>query len=204
MLEDREAAGLWKAIAMSKEVGESARAIDLKVLLELHRKMFIEAMPEIAGRFRKPGEDVKKLACVEPPLGSAVPEKIHGFEKDLAYRIAHIPERPDPRRKKLYKQWVESVFNLAAWTQHSLVSIHPFCEGNGRVARLMTNVILRRFRMPPTDVKIESDDKQKYINALCQIDNHEDYEPLRTMLLRGSIATLNKEKETRQKKQAAN
>jgi len=202
MLDDREAAGLWKAIALSKEIGEDTRVLDLGVVLDLHLKIFIEAMPEIAGRFRKAGEDVKKLACIEPPLGIAVPEKIHGFEKDLIYKITQIAARPDPNHKKQYKRWVESVFDLAAWTQHKLVAIHPFCEGNGRVARLMTNVILRRFHMPPTDVKMESDEKPKYINALCQIDNHGDYEPLRTLLLRGSIATLNKEKERRQIKQA--
>ena len=203
MLDDREAAGLWKAIALSKEMGEDTRALDLEAVLDLHKKIFIEAMPEIAGRFRKAGEDVKKLACIEPPLGVAVSEKIHGFEKDMIYKIAHIAARPDPKHKKQYKRWVESVFDLAAWTQHKLVAIHPFSEGNGRVARLMTNVVLRRFHMPPTDVEMESDEKSKYINTLCQIDNHGDYEPLRTLLLSGSIATLNREREKRLNKQAA-
>jgi fido (protein-threonine AMPylation protein) len=203
ILEDREAAGLWKAIALSKEIGESERPIDLGVILELHKKMFGDAMPEIAGRFRKAGEDVKKLTCIEPPFGSVVEEKMHGFEKDMAFRMASVSGRPDPKHKKHYRQWVESVFDLAAWTQHHLVAIHPFCEGNGRVARLMTNIVLRRFHMPPTDVKIESENKPKYISALCQIDNHQDYGPLRDMLLRGSIATLKMEKEKRQKKQAS-
>jgi fido (protein-threonine AMPylation protein) len=202
MLEDREAAGLWKAIALSKEIGESSRVVDSSVILELHGKMFSEAMPEIAGRFRKSGEDVKKLTCIEPPLGSVIHEKMHSFEKDLLFKLQHTKSRPDPKSKKRYKLWVESIFDLAAWTQHKLVEIHPFCEGNGRVARLMTNIVLRRFHMPQTDVKIESEDKKKYINALCQIDKHQDYEPLRTLLLRGSIATLAKEKEKRQKKQA--
>ena len=160
MLDDREAAGLWKAIALSKDIGEGTRALDLGVILELHKKIFVEAVPEFAGRFRKPGEDVKKLTCIEPPLGVAVHKKIHSFEMDLLYKIAHMDERPDPRHKKLYRKWVEGVFDLAAWTQHRLVAIHPFCEGNGRVARLMTNVVLGRFHMPPTDVKIESDDKR--------------------------------------------
>jgi|ERR1051325_4897607 fido (protein-threonine AMPylation protein) len=165
--------------------------------------MFMDALPEIAGRFRKAGEDVKKLTCIEPPLGSAVQEQMHSFEKDFIYRLSHIEVRPDQKHKKRYKQWVNSVFDLAAWTQHKLVAVHPFCEGNGRVARLMTNVVLRRFHVPPTDVKIESEDKQRYITALCQIDNHANYELLKTLLIRGSIATLNQEKERRQKKQAA-
>jgi len=202
-LEDREAAGLWKAIALSKEIGESSRPLDLTVILELHGKMFVEALPEIAGRFRKVGEDVKKLTCIEPPLGAAVPEAIHIFEKDWIFRMSHIAPHPDKSSKKRHRQWVNDVFELAAWTQHRLVAIHPFCEGNGRVARLMTNVMLRRFRIPPTDVKIEGENKAKYINALCQIDMREDYEPLRDLLLGGSIATMNKEREIRQKKQAA-
>jgi fido (protein-threonine AMPylation protein) len=201
-LEDREAAGLWKAITLSKQIGESQCGIDLAVILEMHQRMFFDAVPDIAGRFRRPGEDVKKLTCIEPPLGSVVREKMHGFEKDLQFRLGRIAVRPDPKPKKRYKVWVESVFDLAAWSQHQLVAIHPFCEGNGRVARLLTNVILRRFRMPPTDVKIESEDKPKYIKALCQIDNHSDYEPLRNLLLGGSIATLKKEKEARQRKQS--
>jgi len=201
-LEDREAAGLWKAIALSKEIGESSRPLDLTVILELHGKMFAEAMPEIAGRFRKVGEDVKKLTCIEPPLGAAVHASMHVFEKDWIFKMSAISPHPDKNNKKRHRRWVNDVFGLAAWTQHKLVAIHPFCEGNGRVARLMTNVMLRRFHLPPTDVKIEGENKPKYINALCQIDMREDYEPLRDLLLGGSIATMNKEREIRQKKQA--
>jgi cell filamentation protein len=203
MLEDREAAGLWRSITLAKEIGESTRQIDLSVILELHGRMMSDAMPEIAGRFRVAGEDVKPLVCIEPPLGLIVKERIYEFEKDLIFKIQHIEARPKQSQKKKYRQWVDSVFELAAWTQHKLVAIHPFCEGNGRVARLMTNIILRRFNMPTTDVKIESENKEKYLNALCQIDKHLDYEPLRSMLLKGSIATMNKEKEKRQHKQAA-
>jgi fido (protein-threonine AMPylation protein) len=203
VLEDREAAGLWKGIALSKDIGESSRTIDLTVILELHRRMFIDAMPEVAGRFRTTGEDIKKLTCIEPPPGTAVQEKMHLFEKDLLFKISRLPAHPDKTNKKKHRQRVYDAFDLAAWVQHSLVAIHPFCEGNGRVARLMTNVVLRRFHLPPTDVKIEGDDKPKYLSALCQIDKRGDYGLLRDLLLRGSIATLNREKEKRQKKRAS-
>ena len=49
-LEDREAAGLWKAIALSKEIGESARPLDLTVILELHAKMFASSPFQGANR----------------------------------------------------------------------------------------------------------------------------------------------------------
>jgi len=200
-LEDREAAGFWKAIALSKEVGKSDREIDLAVILELNKCILQNAMPESAGVLRMEGQDIKKLKCVEPPLGSAVREKMHEFEKDMRHRISLVSlHSPNIKNKKIHRQWVDDVFNLAAWIQHSLVAIHPFCEANGRTARLMTNVILRRFGFSPTDVKIEADSKEKYIDSLCQIDKYGDYEQLKKLILKGSLDTLKKEQKIRMTK----
>lgn len=201
-LENREAAGFWRAIAASKDIGRSNREIDLGVILELNKCILEDALPEAAGKFRVAGQDIKKLTCIEPPLGSVVYEKMHEFEKDLKFRIAHIPIHcPKPENKKIHKKWIDDIFELAAWCQHSLVAIHPFMEANGRTSRLMTNVILRRFGMPPSDVKIEADNKEKYINSLCQIDRYSDYKPLKEMIFNGSLATLKKEVDIRRKKQ---
>jgi len=121
----------------------------------------------------------------------------------LKHRIKDIPiHSPNVDNRKIHKKWVDSIFELAAWVQHSLVAIHPFSEANGRTARLMTNVILRRFNFPPSDVKIEADDKEKYIGALCQIDLHSDYLPLKEMILKGSLNTLKKERDIRRRKQS--
>ncbi len=200
-LEDREAAGFWKAIALSKEVGTSGREIDLGVILELNKCILQNAMPESAGILRKEGQDIKKLKCVEPPLGSAVREKMHEFEKDMKHKISLVSLRsPNIKNKKIHRQWVDDIFALAAWIQHSLVAIHPFCEANGRTARLMTNVILRRFGFPPTDVKIEAESKEKYIDSLCQIDRYGDYEQLKKLILQGSLRTLKKEQKIRMRK----
>src|SRR3989344_7994900 len=202
-LDDREAAGFWRAIALANDIGKSNREIDLAVILDLNKCILEEANPGTAGRFRIAGEDVKKLACIEPPPGSIVQEKMYLFEGDMKFKIKAVPlHTPNPQNKKIHKKWVESVFELAAWIQHSLVAIHPFCEANGRTARLMTNIILRRFNFPPSDVKIEADDKEKYIAALCRIDEHSDYRPLKDMILKGSLATLKKERELRQRKQS--
>jgi prophage maintenance system killer protein len=201
-LEDREAAGFWKAITLSKEIGKSGREINLAIILELNKCILQNAMPESAGVLRMEGQDIKKLKCVEPPLGSAVREKMHEFEKDMQHRISLVSlHSPNIKNKKIHRQWVDDVFNLAAWIQHSLVAIHPFCEANGRTARLMTNVILRRFGFPPTDVKIEAESKEKYIDSLCQIDKYGDYEQLKKLILKGSLETLKKEQKIRMRKQ---
>ena len=202
-LENREAAGFWKAIALSNDIGKGHREINASVILELNRCILGDANPEAAGRFRNAGEDVKKLTCIEPPPGSVVREIMHKFEGDMKYKIKAIPmHSPNSSKRKIHKKWVDEVFELAAWIQHSLVAIHPFCEANGRTSRLMTNIILRRFGFPPSDVKIEADSKENYIGALCQIDEQHNYQPLKEMILKGSLATLKKEREIRLRKQS--
>lgn len=57
---------------------------------------------------------------------------------------------------------------IAAEFHYRFVCIHPFDDGNGRVARLIMNYILLRAGYPP--VIIKSDDKEKYLTALQKAD----------------------------------
>jgi Fic family protein len=58
--------------------------------------------------------------------------------------------------------------HLAAEFHYKFVCIHPFDDGNGRVARLIMNYILLRNNYPP--VIIKSDDKEGYLTALQKAD----------------------------------
>jgi hypothetical protein len=53
----------------------------------------------------------------------------------------------------------------------------------------------------PTQVKFEGEHKKKYLAALCQIDNHEDYEPLKHLILSGVIDVYKREEKWRTKNQ---
>jgi Fic family protein len=57
---------------------------------------------------------------------------------------------------------------LAAEFHYKFVCIHPFDDGNGRVARLIMNYILLKNDYPP--VIIKSDDKENYLTALQKAD----------------------------------
>lgn len=58
---------------------------------------------------------------------------------------------------------------LSAEFHHKFIIIHPFDDGNGRMARILMNFILMSFAYPPTIIKTE--DKNNYFFALRQADN---------------------------------
>lgn len=63
----------------------------------------------------------------------------------------------------------------AAWLHHRFAQIHPFEDGNGRVARAMTNIVFVQSEWFP--LVIRNDDRARYIGALESADQG-DLEPL--------------------------
>jgi Fic family protein len=57
---------------------------------------------------------------------------------------------------------------IAALFHHKFVEIHPFDDGNGRLARMLMNLILMKNGYPPTIIKME--DRQNYYSLLSRAD----------------------------------
>jgi Fic-DOC domain mobile mystery protein B len=84
--------------------------------------------------------------------------------------------------------WIElheqSPDDMAVCFHHRLVSIHPFANGNGRHARLMTDILLQnilkcpRFTWGGRDLSQPGDARRSYITALHAADEC-NYEPLK-------------------------
>ncbi|WP_367390620.1 30S ribosomal protein THX [Lewinella sp. LCG006] len=73
---------------------------------------------------------------------------------------------------EIYNELVESEVHpviISAWLHHAFTQIHPFQDGNGRVARLLASVILIKHGLFPLTIKRE--DKPRYIDALEAADN---------------------------------
>jgi Fic-DOC domain mobile mystery protein B len=85
------------------------------------------------------------------------------------------------------RYWVEhGTYNreeFAARFHHRLVKIHPFPNGNGRHARIVTDVVLESIlEVLPIEwgarsLDVEGEHRRNYINALRAADNN-DYRPL--------------------------
>ena len=58
----------------------------------------------------------------------------------------------------------------AAWLHHRFAKIHPFSDGNGRVARTLASLVLMKSGLPPLIIR-RDEDRESYLDALKVADN---------------------------------
>ena len=101
------------------------------------------------------------------------PNNVRTASGDMFY-FASVEDTP-PRMRAL-AEWLQSELEsptlhpvaLATKLHHDFVLIHPFDDGNGRVARLLVNYVLLRSGYLP--IIVRSDDKTNYLTALWLAD----------------------------------
>jgi hypothetical protein len=76
-------------------------------------------------------------------------------------------------RKQIGGEQIHPVVT-AAVVHHEFVAIHPFDDGNGRMARILVNLILMQYSFPP--VVIQLGEHEKYFFALAKADAGETEE----------------------------
>ena len=99
---------------------------------EIHAKGFKWIFPEMGGKFRAGEVQVSKHI---PPQFFMVPQLMDDFCKDLEARIKNLQNLDDAN-------FLQSLIALLSWFHHRFLWIHPFADYNGRVARLLSNIIL--------------------------------------------------------------
>lgn len=123
--------------------------LNLDVILSLHKMLISNIRDDIAGRFRKTGEYVR--------VGS---------------HIAPKPEEVVERLEKMINEYKasshENIIQRIAKLHLVFEYTHPFCDGNGRIGRVLNNYLLIREGFVPINIKFI--DRKKYYDAFKEFD----------------------------------
>ena len=125
--------------------------LSIENILLLHRMLIGGINDKIAGRLRQAGEYVRVGSYIAP-----APEHISNLLNSLIndYLSDHD------------QYFIDSVGHFHAEFEH----IHPFCDGNGRIGRVLVNVQLAAFGYPPIIIR----NKGKHDNYYPLFINYQD------------------------------
>lgn len=187
----REAIGTIRASRFVRGYAKTNKPINAGIIYEIHKEIFRKAWPEIAGKLRQGNLRITDSHHI-PPDYKQVPEKMKLMGDELTWRLNNLRSIkgvamiPDNITKE-GQQTIDDIIEMTAWIHHKITHIHPFWEGNGRTARLVADLILERHGLMGISIKIEKENKKRYTNALKQIDDYNDYEPLKDLIAEGLI-----------------
>jgi fido (protein-threonine AMPylation protein) len=123
-------------------------------LMALHWSIFGEAFPDLAGTQRALEIDIHGDACSPPWL---IGEHLAQFTQWLREHLEALEGDGADDAETFAQQ-----LTLAATAHARLLHIHPFPDGNGRTARVLLNLMLRRFGLRPIELKSEDN----YVHVL--------------------------------------
>lgn len=161
----REIKGHDEAISYVEEVIENEEFISEKLIRELNQKVIKE--PFIKEAITEEGQPTSKE--IIPGEYKTTPNHVQTKEGNI-FRFAEPREVPQEMEFLLnwFKNEVQHPLIKAAQLHYRFVLIHPFDDGNGRVARLLMNYSLIKDGYPPVIIKTEQ--KEEYHSCLRKAD----------------------------------
>lgn len=129
--------------------------LDERFLMGLHKRMFGRVW-RWAGKFRKTERNIGIDA-------NRIPVELRQLLDDCRYWIEHSTYEQD---------------EIATRFHHRLILIHPFPNGNGRHARMATDLLLvkmgrPRFTWGQVNLVDPGETRQRYVDALRAADHHD-------------------------------
>jgi Fic family protein len=145
--------------------------LDEELILFLHKMLISGINDNYAGRFRLPGEYVRVGTHIAP-----APEKIEPMIKSalLEYSSDYM------------SYFLEKIAKFHLEFEH----IHPFCDGNGRIGRVLINYSLMQLSFPP--VIIRDKEKHLYYKTFQEYKNHKKTDGMENVLTLSLLESLNK------------
>ena len=106
-------------------------------------------------------------------------------------KLAAFCEQLNAQRAIAHKLSIDERYQLSFDAHFHLVTIHPWADGNGRMARLVMNMLQFEFGLIPT--KIIKEDKEEYIKALVSTREEDDLNIFRNFMTTMMEQNLKKE-----------
>lgn len=106
-------------------------------------------------------------------------------------KLAAFCEQLNAQRAIAHKLSIDERYQLSFDAHFRLVTIHPWADGNGRMARLLMNMLQFEFGLIPT--KILKEDKEEYIKALVSTREEDDLNIFRNFMTAMMEQNLKKE-----------
>ena len=110
-----------------------------------------------------------------------IPEKLQSFCEWLNIEREKIDSKTD----------LQKIYELSFEVHYRLVSIHPWADGNGRMSRLLMNMLQYEYGVIPSIVKKEN--RLDYIQSLAQSQEIDDSKEFLDFMLEHHIENLKKQ-----------
>lgn len=95
------------------------------------------------------------------------------------------------QRKNAKSMTVQALYDMSFDAHFNLVTIHPWADGNGRMARLLMNWLQFEYGLIPS--RILASDKEDYIKALVETRENEDLSIFREFMTKTMVNHLSNE-----------
>jgi Fic family protein len=180
-----------------KSIEEQSMNIDLKVayehaieLAKNHTPITIEMLVSLSAMvMRNTGKEYKtmlgdfssargelRLLNVTAGIGG---RSYMNYSK-VPTKLAEFCKRLNEERQHAASKSIDKLYQLTFDAHFDLVTIHPWADGNGRMARLVMNMLQFEFGLIPT--KILREDKEEYIKALVATREDDDLNIFRSFM----------------------
>lgn len=145
--------------------------INSEVILFLHNLLIGGIDDNIAGRFRRDGEFVRVGSHIAP-----APE--------------HIVRMIEVLTNEYTSNHTSDIVNKIASFHLQFETIHPFCDGNGRIGRVLINLQLQQYGYP--HIIIRDKEKTKYYDTFKEYREKRTIQKLESVIYLALLESLNK------------
>jgi len=155
---------------------ETVQPPDRTGIMHLNKTLFcLSPAADQMGKFRQTDNKISG-ATIQTTHHSLIEQEIYFLSKDI-----------DDIYNNRNELTISTYLSKAVMIHHKLTQIHPFEDGNGRVARATLNWLLKLKNLPP--VYIAYDNKEEYVDVLTQADNYNS-EPLQVFFLKRLLSSF--------------